>query len=178
MATVARVVQQAPPFPGPVPCVQFADQLMTIDRSTPDIGSLYQEVILDHYKRPRNRGAVDPHDADIHMRNPSCGDEIRLQLRIEEGRIAAIAFSGIGCAISQASSSMMTDLVKGKTPAEGTAIARRFTEMMHGDSDAARDKALGQARALQGVSKFPVRVKCALLAWDALQEGVKSVQRS
>ena len=146
---------------------------MTIDRSTPDLGALYQEVILDHYKRPRNRGAVEPHDADVHMRNPSCGDEIRLQLRLENGRIAAIAFTGEGCSISQASSSMMTDLVKGHTPEEGIAIARRFTEMMHGDGDAAKDKTLGQARVLSGVSRFPARVKCALLAWDAFQEGLK-----
>ena len=146
---------------------------MTIDRSTPDLGALYQEVILDHYKRPRNRGSVDPHDADIHMRNPSCGDEVRLQLRLEDGRVAAIGFTGEGCSISQASSSMMTDLVKGKTPEEALAIARRFTEMMHGDASAAQDKGLGQARVLQGVSKFPARVKCALLAWDAFQEGVK-----
>ena len=146
---------------------------MTIDRSTPDLGALYQEVILDHYKRPRNRGAVDPHDADVHMRNPSCGDEIRLQLRLENGRVADIAFTGDGCSISQASTSMMTDMVKGHTPEEGLAIARRFTEMMHGDADAAKDKALGQARVLSGVSRFPARVKCALLAGDAFQEGLK-----
>lgn len=146
---------------------------MAIDRSTPDIGSLYQEVILDHYKRPRNRGEVDPHDADVHMRNPSCGDEIRLQFRLEHGRIVEIAFTGEGCSISQASSSMMTDLLKGRTPEEGIAIARRFTEMMHGQQEAAQDKVLGQARVLQGVAKFPARVKCALLAWDAFQEGLK-----
>ena len=99
---------------------------MTIDRSAPDLGALYQEVILDHYKRPRNRGAVDPHDTDVHMRNPSCGDEIRLQMRLEEGRVADIGFTGEGCSISQASSSMMTDLVKGCTPEEALAIARRF----------------------------------------------------
>ena len=149
---------------------------MTIDRSTPDLGALYQEVILDHYKRPRNRGAVDPHDADVHMRNPSCGDEIRLQMRLENGRIAEIGFTGEGCSISQASSSMMTDLVKGHTPEEGLAVARRFTQMMHGDADAAKDKELGQARVLQGVSRFPARVKCALLAWDAFQEGLKQAK--
>ena len=146
---------------------------MTIDRSTPDIGSLYQEVILDHYKRPRNRGTVDPHDADVHMRNPSCGDEIRLQFRLGDGHIEDIGFTGEGCSISQASSSMMTDLVRGKTPDEALAIARRFTEMMHGEAEAAQDKVLGQARVLQGVSRFPARVKCALLAWDAFQEGLK-----
>ena len=151
---------------------------MSIDRSAPDLGALYQEVILDHYKRPRNRGAVDPHHADVHMRNPSCGDEIRLQMRLDEGRIAEIAFTGEGCSISQASSSMMTDLVKGHSPDEALAIARRFTQMMHGDADAAKDKALGQARVLQGVSKFPARVKCALLAWDAFQEAVRQTVSS
>lgn len=151
---------------------------MAIDRSTPDLGALYQEVILDHYKRPRNRGAVDPHDADVHMRNPSCGDEIRLQLRLREGLIEEIAFTGEGCSISQASSSMMTDLVKGRTPDDGLALARRFTEMMHGEAEAAKDKALGQARVLQGVSRFPARVKCALLAWDAFQEGLKQAKGS
>ena len=149
---------------------------MSIDPSTPDLGALYQEVILDHYKRPRNRGSVDPHDADVHMRNPSCGDEIRLQMRLEEGRIAEIAFTGAGCAISQASSSIMTDLVKGHTPEEGLAIARRFTEMVHGDAAAAKDKSLGQARVLQGVSRFADRVKCSMLAWDAFQEGMKQAQ--
>lgn len=149
-----------------------------IDRSTPDLGSLYQEVILDHYKRPRNKGAVDPHDADIHMRNPTCGDEIRLQFRVEDGRVAEIGFVGEGCSISQASASMMTDLVKGRTPEEAIAVARRFTQMMHGDADAASDKLLGQARSLQGVSKFPARVKCALLGWDAFQEGVKQADGS
>lgn len=146
---------------------------MTIDPSTPDLGALYQEVILDHYKRPRNRGAVDPHDTDVHMRNPSCGDEIRLQMRLENGRIAEIGFTGSGCAISQASSSMMTDLMKGKTPEDAMAIVRRFTEMVHGDAAAAKDKLLGQARALQGVSRFADRVKCSMLAWDAFQESVK-----
>ena len=150
---------------------------MTIDRSTPDLGALYQEVILDHYKRPRNRHAVDPHDADIHMRNPSCGDEIRLQFRLRDGRIEEIGFTGEGCTISQASSSMMTDLVKGKTLEEGHAIARRFTEMVHGSQDAAKDKLLGQARVLQGVSRFADRVKCSMLAWDALQEGLKQANR-
>ena len=150
---------------------------MTIDRSTPDLGALYQEVILDHYKRPRNRHAVDPHDTDVHMRNPSCGDEIRLQMRLEEGRVAEIGFTGEGCTISQASSSMMTDLVKGKTVEEGLAIARRFTDMVHGDPDAAKDKLLGQARVLQGVSRFADRVKCSMLAWDALQESLKQQQQ-
>lgn len=146
---------------------------MTIDRSAPQIGSLFQEVILSHYRHPHNKGELEAASAEIHMRNPSCGDDIRLMLRLEDGHIADARFVGEGCSISQASVSMMTDLVKGRTPDEALALTRRFTEMMHGDGDAAHDAALGQLRALAGVARFPVRVKCALLGWDALQEALK-----
>lgn len=146
---------------------------MTFDRSTPQLGSLYQELILDHYKRPRNRGELERANAQAHLNNPTCGDEIRLQLRVEEDRIADAKFLGDGCSISQSSVSMMTQLVKGKTVAEAEALARRFTEMMHGDAEAARDRALGELRALAGVSRFPVRIKCALLGWNALGEALK-----
>lgn len=139
----------------------------------PDLGSLYQEVILDHYRKPRNRGELPHADREIHMRNPTCGDEIRLQLRMgDDGRIEEARFTGEGCSISQASVSMMTQLVKGATPEEATAIAARFTRMMHGDVEAARDRSLGDLRALAGVAKFPVRVKCALLGFDALTKAL------
>lgn len=110
------------------------------------------------------------------MANPVCGDEIRLQLRIEDDRIVEARHVGQGCSISQASVSMMTNLMKGKPLDEAAGMARRFTEMMQGDEDAARDKSLGDLRALKGVSKFPVRIKCALLAFDALQEAIKKDQ--
>ncbi len=132
--------------------------------------SLYQELILQHYRHPRNRGEVEAPDAEIHMHNPVCGDEIILQLRVQEDRIEAARFRGQGCSISQASASMMTQQIEGKSLDEAAALSARFTEMMHGDPEAARDKTLGDLRALAGVSKFPVRVKCALLAWDALGE--------
>ncbi len=148
---------------------------MEIDRSTPQLGSLYQELILDHYKRPRNRGELEGANAEAHLNNPTCGDQIRLQLLVEEGRIADAKFLGDGCSISQSSASMMTQLLKGKTVEEAQALAERFTRMMHGDADAARDKSLGDLRALAGVSRFPVRVKCALLGWNALTEALKSV---
>lgn len=138
-----------------------------------NLSSLYQQVILDHYRNPRNKGELAEKTVEIHVANPVCGDEIRLQLRIQNDRIADAKHVGHGCSISQASVSMMTQLLKGKPLAEAEGVARRFTEMMHGDEDAARDKAMGDLRALQGVSKFPVRIKCALLAFDALHEAMK-----
>lgn len=145
---------------------------MAIDRSTPPLASLFQELILEHYKRPRNRGTIDEPDADVHMNNPTCGDEVHLQLRLRDGVIEDAKFLGEGCSISQASISMMTQLVKGRTAAEARRLGERFTEMMHGDADAARDREMGDLRALAGVAKFPVRVKCALLGWDALDEAL------
>jgi len=146
---------------------------MSIDRSTPQLGSLFQELILDHYKRPRNRGELEGANAEAHLNNPTCGDEVRLQLRVVDGVIEDVRFVGDGCSISQSSVSMMTQSIKGKTLDEARALAGLFTAMMHGDADAARDKTLGDLRVLAGVSKFPVRVKCALLGWNALDEALK-----
>jgi nitrogen fixation NifU-like protein len=147
------------------------------DRADPPLKSLYQELILQHYRSPRNRGELDAPDVEIAMRNPVCGDEITLQLRIRDDRIEKARFHGQGCSISQASASMMTQLLEGKSLAEADAAAARFTEMMHGSEEAARDRALGDLRALAGVSRFPARVKCALLAWNALQEAEKELTR-
>jgi nitrogen fixation NifU-like protein len=137
------------------------------------LSSLYQQLILEHYRNPRNKGELPDKTVEIHMANPVCGDEIRLQLQIENDRIVEARHVGQGCSISQASVSMMTNLLKGKPLDEVEKVATRFTEMMQGDEEAARDKSLGDLRALQGVSKFPVRIKCALLAFDALQEAIK-----
>lgn len=142
-----------------------------------ELSSLYQDLILDHYRHPRNKGELEDRSVEIHMANPVCGDEIRLHLRIEDGEIADARFVGQGCAISQASVSMMTNLLKGTNTDEALELARRFTAMMHGDDDAARDSSLGDLRALQGVSKFPVRIKCALLGFDALQEALKESEK-
>lgn len=144
-----------------------------IDRTDPPLKSLYQELILQHYRKPRNRGELEDPDAEIAMNNPVCGDEITLRLRVRDGLIEAARFMGQGCSISQASASMMTQLVQGRSLEEAHAIAARFLEMMHGDEGAARDRALGDSRALAGVSRFPVRVKCALLPWNALEEAEK-----
>jgi nitrogen fixation protein NifU and related proteins len=145
---------------------------MSIDRSTPALASLFQELILDHYKKPRNKGQIADPDAEIHMNNPTCGDEVHLQLRLRDGVIEDAKFVGDGCSISQASISMMTQLVKGKSAEEAIRLAQRFTAMMHGDADAAKDRDLGEMRALAGVARFPVRVKCALLGWNALEESL------
>jgi nitrogen fixation protein NifU and related proteins len=146
---------------------------MTIDRSTPPLPSLFQELILDHYKHPRNRGELaDPGVISVDKRNPNCGDEVRLQLRIRDDVIEEARFVGHGCSISLAAVSMMTQLLKGKSIDEARDLAQRFTLMLRGDADAARDRRLGDLRSLAGVSKFPVRVKCALLGFDALAEAL------
>ena len=139
----------------------------------PQLNSLYQQLILEHYRNPRNKSELEEKSVEIHMANPVCGDEIRLQLRIEDDHIAEAKFVGQGCSISQAAVSMMTTLLKGRKLDDANALAKRFTEMMHGDEDAAKDKNLGDLRALKGVAKFPVRIKCALLGFDALQEALK-----
>ena len=144
-----------------------------IDRSTPPLQSLFQEVILDHYKRPRNRGVLPDATATVHMNNPTCGDEVVLRIKLDGETITDARFEGTGCSISQASISMMTQLLKGKSTHDAVKAMHRFTEMMHGDPDAARDKTLGDLRSLAGVNKFAARVKCALLGWNALEEALK-----
>lgn len=144
-----------------------------IDRSTPDLGDLFQDIILEHYKRPRNKGTLGNATADVHMNNPTCGDEVHLYLRIEDGVIEDVAFEGEGCSISQSSISMMTQILKGQPVSEGRRMADLFKEMMHGDLEAGKSKDLKDARALQGVSRFPTRVKCALLGWNAFEEATK-----
>ena len=134
------------------------------------LSQLYQEVILDHYRKPRNKRDVEDVTHTITMNNPLCGDVIDLLIRVQGGRIADIGFKGKGCSISQASASMMTERLKGKTVDEALALTGTFKEMLHGDEEAAADAELGDLRSLQGVSKFPVRVKCALLAWNCLEE--------
>ena len=131
---------------------------------------LYQQVILDHYRRPRNKGALEGATHTLTLNNPLCGDVIDLMLRLEGDRIAEVHFQGKGCSISQASASMMGGVLKGQTIQDALRIMDTFTRMLHGDPDAAADTDLGDLRALAGVSKFPVRVKCALLAWNCLDE--------
>jgi nitrogen fixation NifU-like protein len=130
-------------------------------------------MILDHYRRPRNKGEIADADETIVMKNPLCGDEITVQLRYDGDEVADIGFFGRGCSISQASASMMTQLVKGKNLEEIESLRGRFRDMVMGNESTPDDKSLGSLRALSGVSKFPARVKCALLAWNALEEAEK-----
>ena len=142
---------------------------MPSSRTSADLGALYQEMILDHYRRPRNKGTLENPDAAVEMKNPLCGDEIGLQVTFDGDEIRDVKFSGRGCSISQASASMMTQLLKGKTRAEIESIRKQFRGLMLGESSAADDPQLGSLRALSGVARFPARVKCALLAWNALE---------
>ena len=143
-------------------------------RPNPDsaeLSALYQEMILDHYRRPRNKGTLENADASVEMKNPLCGDEIGLQVAFDGNSISDVRFSGRGCSISQASASMMTQLVKGKSVDEIDSIRNHFRELMLGLSQ--RDEqSLGALRSLSGVARFPARVKCALLAWNALESAL------
>ena len=135
------------------------------------LAAIYQELILDHYRRPRNKGLADAPDAHTaERRNPLCGDEVTLELVLDDGRVRDVRFTGRGCSISQASASMLTEAVRGKTRAEAEALVARFSAMVHGDAEAAADPALGELRALSGVSRFPARIRCATLAWSALAD--------
>lgn len=138
----------------------------------PELEELYRDLILDHYRNPRNRGRLRDPDIVGEGYNPLCGDEIEVQMRLKDGRIAEAAFSGRGCSISQASGSMMTEAVKGKSLSEVASLIEAFTRMMT-EPDFAPPKEMGDLEAFQGVARFPVRVKCATLAWHALQEGLK-----
>jgi nitrogen fixation NifU-like protein len=141
---------------------------MSLPRSSAEVAALYQEMILDHYRRPRNKGTLEKPDATVEMKNPLCGDEITLEVAFEGASVCDLRFSGRGCSISQASASMMTQLVKGKSTEEIDAIRKRFRDLMLGTAPA-DDAQLGSLRALSGVARFPARVKCALLAWNALE---------
>ena len=140
----------------------------------PGLEDLYREIILDHYKNPRNRGSLEPPAVRSEGHNPLCGDEIEVFLTVDNGVIADIKIGGQGCSISQSSASMMSAAVKGKPVAEARALIHRFKHMMSIDEDGEPDTTapLGDLEALQGVVKFPVRIKCAVLSWNTLAEGL------
>ncbi|MFD2370413.1 Fe-S cluster assembly sulfur transfer protein SufU [Brevibacillus sp. GCM10020057] len=137
------------------------------------LDDLYRRVIMDHYQKPRNRGKLDESDGLIvNLNNPTCGDSISLSLKVAEGKVQDARFLGDGCSISMSSASMMTDAVKGKTVEEALDLAHKFSELMQGkEIDESID--LGDIEALSGVAKFPARIKCATLAWKALEQGIK-----
>jgi nitrogen fixation NifU-like protein len=135
------------------------------------LDDLYRRVIMDHYKTPRNRGELSDDSVTIVLNNPTCGDRISLQLQLEEGIVRNVKFSGEGCSISMSSASMMTEAVMGKTVEEALTLADAFSSMMKGDSADFGD--YEDIEAMSGVNKFPARIKCATLAWNALRKGVE-----
>jgi nitrogen fixation NifU-like protein len=135
------------------------------------LDDLYREVILDHYRNPRNKHGLESSTVDVTHNNPLCGDEITIHAIVSGDKVVDVTFEGQGCSISQASASMLTDLVKGKPLADVEKLIVEFRGMMAGKP--ADEEALGDLVALKGVVKYPVRIKCAVLAWDTLQEGVE-----
>ena len=140
------------------------------------IDDLYQEVILDHYRRKRGEGSLENPSVAVDQNNPLCGDEIHLELNIEGGVVTEIAHSGDGCSISQASMSMMSEALVGKPLDEALGTVEHFRMVMHGSEEGDEDR-LGDAIALEGVAKYPVRVKCALLGWMAAKDAIQTYQR-
>ena len=132
---------------------------------------LYKEVILDHYKNPRNKRAMPEAELTCSRNNPLCGDEIQVYAHVENGTVADLSFQGQGCSISQSSASMLTEAVKGKSVHDAERLAADFRGMMAGEVNPDEDE-LGDLVALKGVVKYPIRIKCAVLAWDVLQEAL------
>ncbi|MGC5324774.1 Fe-S cluster assembly sulfur transfer protein SufU [Brevibacillus sp. SYSU BS000544] len=141
------------------------------------LDDLYRRVIMDHYQKPRNKGKLDDSDGlIINLNNPTCGDSISLSLKVENGIVVDAKFLGEGCSISMSSASMMTEIVKGKPIEEALKLSEIFSDMMQGkEVDDSID--LGDIEALSGVAKFPARIKCATLAWKALEQGVKQAEQ-
>ena len=140
------------------------------------LDDLYMEIILDHYRAPRNRAPeLEPHDVHVHHSNPLCGDEMDLRIAVSDGRLDGVVFDGEGCSISQASASAMTVAVKGRELDDVLALTDDFRLMMHGDEPSRPDD-LQDGIAFQGVAKFPVRVKCALLGWMAVKDAIETYQ--
>lgn len=134
------------------------------------LDALYQEVILDHNRRPRNFHPMEHATCSADGKNPNCGDQLTVWLKVEGDRVSDISFQGMGCAISKASASMMTEAVKGKSPADAVRLYEKLHRLVTGEDPAlAKDKELGSLRALGGVSRFPMRVKCASLSWHAMK---------
>ncbi|MBN1466189.1 SUF system NifU family Fe-S cluster assembly protein [candidate division KSB1 bacterium] len=139
-----------------------------------DLDDLYQEIILEHYKEPKNQGTVA--DANVHVegRNPFCGDEIKLTMLVQEGIVQDIKFTGSGCAISQSSASVMTEHIKGKRVEEVKKLFEEFGHLVRGEEHMHEQiDDMDELSAFQGVSAFPTRVKCAMLAWNAMKEGIE-----
>ena len=136
-----------------------------------DLDNLYQEILLDHYKHPHHKGLREPFEAEVHHVNPTCGDEVTLRVRVTDGVVEDVSYDSLGCSISQAAASVMTDLVIGKTVDEAMQIHGEFLALMQGKGTVEPDEeVLEDGIAFAGVAKFPARVKCALLSWMAWKD--------
>ena len=142
-----------------------------------DVEEMYQEIILDHYRAKHFSGLRDPYEAQVHHVNPSCGDELTLRVHLDGDKIADVSYEGVGCSISQASTSVMAGLVRDKGVDESLALHDEFLEMMQSQGNAEpNEDDLEDGIAFLGVAKFPARVKCALLGWSALKDAVIRAQ--
>jgi len=138
-----------------------------------NVEDMYQEIILDHYREKHHSGLREPYGSEVHHVNPSCGDEVTLRVRLDGDRVADVSYDGVGCSISQAATSVMTDLVIGKPYTDGLELHQEFLEMMQGRGEVVPDEdRLEDGIAFAGVAKFPARVKCALLGWSAFKDAV------
>jgi nitrogen fixation NifU-like protein len=148
---------------------------------TAPIDSIYQQIILDHYKNPQHHALLDDFDAEVHHVNPTCGDQVTLRIKVHDGAIADLGWDGEGCSISQASTSVMSGLVVGKPIDEAMALQEKFLALMQSRGQAELtdedEDELDDAVAFEGVSKYPARVKCALLGWMAMKSAVTEAQR-
>ena len=143
-----------------------------------DLNTLYRTVIMDNYKNPKNKGLKQTDDYHfVHLNNPSCGDEMNVELKIVDGKIASINQDGHGCSISMSSASVMSDVLVGKTVDEAKKIINDFYEMVKGNDDI-DEEALGEAIAYMGVRQFPARIKCATLSWKAIEQAIDEVTSS
>ncbi|MGH3727723.1 MAG: Fe-S cluster assembly sulfur transfer protein SufU [Micromonosporaceae bacterium] len=137
------------------------------------LDGLYQEIILDHYKRPQGRGLREPYEAEVHHVNPTCGDEITLRVHLADERVADVSYEGMGCSISQAAASVLYELLRDKSLGEAMTVHDAYTEMIGSRGQVEPDEELlADAVAFAGVSKYPGRVKCALLPWMAFKDAV------
>jgi nitrogen fixation NifU-like protein len=138
-----------------------------------NLDNLYRQVIMDHYKNPRNKGVLDEGSLTVNMNNPTCGDRIQLTMKVEGGKVSDAKFEGEGCSISMSSASMMTQAIKGRSVEDALKLSKIFSDIMQGNDYDEDELDLGDIEALQGVAKFPARIKCATLAWKAMEKGLK-----
>lgn len=140
------------------------------------LDDLYRELIMDHYRNPHNRGRFENPTVEVELHNPLCGDELELQLIVKDDTVEDVRWTGQGCSISQSSASMMSDALKGLSREQALKLMANFQAMMHSNDFPYPEAELGDLEALAGVAKFPVRIKCALLPWEALSKALGSSQ--